>query len=130
MAQGQKYVQGCAKCAFLIGTFPEQNKSSDLQQFVPGAKKNKMAKKGTNWGQSDPLCWATLRQVRCSLTSFVHIWPSLRKLVHDCAHPRPRALFNSPSLSSSLPPHPFLSAQPKLRLGGSFVLHSRLSTQR
>ena len=78
----------------------------NLQQFVPGAKKGtKWQEKGQTGGQIP--CVGPLWGFRGSLTRFVHIWPSLRKLVHGCVRPRPEP-FSNPHSSlphSTLTPH-------------------------
>ena len=85
MAQGQKYVQGCVKAAFLIGTFPEQKLWSAA---VCTRGKKEQNGKGAKLGSVRSPVLGHFEDVHGSLTRFVHIGPSLRKLVHGCAHPR------------------------------------------
>ena len=84
-----------------------------------------MSGKGTNGGQIP--CVGSLWGLRGSLTRFVHIWPSLRKLVHGCVHPRPKT-FSTPHslfLTHPLTPH---SCALNPNLDGEWVLFCILSS--
>ena len=63
MAQGKKYVQGCVKAAFLIGTFSEQ-KLWSAAVCTRGKKETKWQGKGANWGLSQIPCVGPLRGLR------------------------------------------------------------------
>ena len=103
-----------------------QNKNSDLQQFVPGVKKKQNGKEKGQTGVSvrSPVL-GHFEEVHGSLTRFVHIGSSLRKLVHGCADPRlfKRRLETEPFFSTS---HSPLTHSLKLR---SRVLFCILSSE-
>ena len=115
MAQGQKYVQGCVKAAFLIRT-------PICSSLYQGQKRNKMARKGANWGQSDPLFGSLWGKSAAHLLGLFILGRALENL-SMAAPTRDGALFNL-----SLPSHPFfLRAQPKLRLRVLFcILNSEM----